>query len=314
MAIQARTFEQIVAIGKESTFGTPVSPTFAMPITNFEATDQIEANLAQGRRGVPSVTFGSVAGTGHCEFTLEGECYPAAIGHLLFGILGADSVSGSEAPYTHSFSNAATPPSYTIVERVINANSGSRRIAGARFGQLTFSWNAGEGVIAYNLTGMGLMTESVNADGTAVTAETPWPGWRQAVTSSGLDDLVAGGEIAITRELQVVHTGEDNRSPRHINVGPTQVNGNLLVAVEANLAVYDMFRASTRQSLNILFDDATASRSIGFQMTDCLLTAAPAEIDRGGVSVFLRLNFEGIHNSTDAGPIEVEVENSVASY
>ena len=313
MPTQARTFEQVVAMGKESTYGTAVSPTFAMPVTNFEATDQIESHLSQGRRGVPSVTFGAVQGAGHAEFTIEGECYPSTIGHILLGILGEDTVTGAESPYSHAFANVASTPSYTIIERVINANSGSRQLVGCRFGQVTFSWNAGEGVLAYNATGMGWISTSVNADSTVPVEEDAWQGWRQAITSTDLANLVTSGELAITRELQPVHTGESTQNPRHINVGPTQVNGNLLVAIEDNLAVYDKVRTLTRQSLSILFDVASASRSIKFLMTDAALIA-PAEIDRGGVSAFTRVNFEGIHNTTDEGPIAVTLENGVATF
>jgi hypothetical protein len=312
----ARTFDQLVAIGKETVFGTAVAPTIATPVTEFSAIPQNEEWFDEGRRGLPSMAFDAVQGVGHSEFTIEGTVYPEDIGHLLMMIFGQVTTTGAADPWSHEFTIAAgVPPSYTIIDRTFNAASGNRQFAGCRVGELVVSWNAGEGVFGYRATGIGLTPTIVAADATVAAPDTPWPGWNAVVTSAGLTGLVASGEITFSRELQVVHTGADSQDPRHINVGQIDVRGNVLATIEDDLTgAYTAFLNATRQSFQVLFDIVATNRSLDILLTDADLAAEPIELDRGGVGVFNRVNFRGIHNATDGGPAEVNLENGVASY
>lgn len=313
--VQARTFDQHVSIAPEVAYGTPVTPTIAIPVTSFEITPQNEEWFDEGRRGLPSVAYDAVQGVGHSEWTMEGSLYPDEIGHLFMMMYGQVMDAGAD-PYTHEFTLAAgVPPSYTFIDRTFNAANGNRQIAGVRCGELVLSWNAGEGVLGYRATGMGLIPTLVAANATAAAVESPFPGWNGVVTSTGLTALVASGEITFSRELQVVHTGADDQDARHINVGPMDVRGNVLATVETDLSgAYAAVLAGTRQSFTLLFDTDPDDLSLLITITDADIAAEPVELDRGGVSVFNRINFRGIHNATDGGPAQVDLENSTATY
>lgn len=313
--VQARTFDQLVSIGKETVYGTAVAPTVSIPVTDFSAVPQNEEWFDEGRRGLPSVAFDAVQGVGHSEFTLEGTVYPEEIGELLLMMFGQVATTGA-GPFTHEFKIAAgVPPSYTIIDRTFNAANGNRSFAGCRIGELVFSWNGGEGVFAYRATGMGFPPTIAAAVALPAAPATPWAGWRGIVTSAGLTGLVQSGEITISRELQVVHTGADSQDPRHINVGPMDVRGNVLATVETDLSgAYAAVLAGTRQSFDLLFDLDADAQSLEFTITDCDIAAEPVELDRGGVSVFNRVNFRGIHNTTDGGPVEANLENTQTTY
>lgn len=315
VGVAARTYEQIVAFGKETTFGTPVSPTIAIPVTDFSMSPTFEPIYDEGRRGLVSMDYSYDQGAGHSEWTMEGLAYPEEIGHLIYMILGTVAVTGAD-PYVHVFTVGTAPPSYTIIERVTSGANGSRQFSGARVTSLTFSWNAGEGALAYSVQGLARIPTTVAADGTvaAVDAEA-WPSWNQVVVSTDLAGLVTSGEITITREGQIVHVGEASQDARHITQGGVRVEGNMLSIIEDDLTgIHAKYLAGTTQSLVVTFDIDPDNRSIIFTMTAANLAATPVDIDRSGVSVFNRINFRALHNATDSGPIQIDLENSFAAY
>ncbi len=121
--------------------------------------------------------------------------------------------------------------------------------------------------------------------------------------------MTTQGEINLTRDLQVIHTGCDSQSPSFINAGAMMVEGSLQLAFN-NIALFELFLDSTRQSLVITFTKGSPAREIKFTMTDAFFGAAPPEWDRSGISVLMRLNFRGIYNTTDSGNIKVAVKNA----
>lgn len=311
MTVQARSYEQQIGFVKEAVYGTGVNPTAGHPVTEFTGSPQISLTMDQGRRGVGSRDFDAIPDAGHGEFTMDGFAYPVSIGDLLMGIMGTLNTVGTMDPWVHTFTRGDTPQSYTVEETLMAGATNGLRYVGARIGQLAFSYEAASGVLGYSSTWMSRIPATITPQTIVTTpSDAPWPGWRGTVASTDLATKVTAMDLTITRELEVVHVGDDDQQSKYINPGPVGVEGTVTVVAE-DMSAFDAYLANARQPLVLTFDDVTNERSIIFTMTDCDLGQSPIETDRGAVSVTHRLGFVGIHNTTDGGPISIALENGV---
>lgn len=313
--MQGRTFEQIAAIKKETIYGTGVAPDTTWPVTSADTKLQMTETFDEGRRGVAAKAFDAVPDGMHGEFSCEGFAYPIFMGNLLLGLFGAEEISGAADPYSHTFTMASNPPSFTLEDTLIGGALGGLRLPGFRPGNMNFSFDAASGALTYSTSGLGLAPVKVTPALSAPTAELrPWSGWQCTVTSAGISSRVSSGEINITRELQVVHTATAVQTPRFINVGPIDIAGTLTVTLE-DLSDFDAVLADTRQSLVVKFEqsDGGVERSIEFTMSNIVLNAQPIEFDRSGVSVFVKYGWRALYNDTDGGPGTVVLINSRAT-
>ncbi len=311
---QARSFQYQVALKKETVWGTGVAPDVTFPITDGSGVPQIGATYDDGKRGVPTADFDALLDAGQGEMSYEGWLYPIAIGHPLMGIFGEDTVTGAADPYTHTFKQKIDVPSYTIEETYLSGANGGVRYTGARFAGLTLSWNAESGPLTYSTNLMSKLPTVVTPAAPAIGIETAFEGWRATITSTDLTSpcVVTQGEINLTRDLQVVHTGCDDQDPSFINAGPMRVEGSLQVAF-TSMNLYNLFRNGVRQSFLLEFTKGSPVRELALTCTDAFFGAAPPEWDRGGISTFMRLSFRGIYNATDVGSCVVALKNSQAT-
>jgi len=310
----ARSFEYKVALKKETTWGTGVAPDVTFPITDGSGVPQLPATYDDGKRGVPTADFDALLDAGHGEMSYEGWLYPIAIGHAFMGIFGEDTVTGAADPYTHTFKQKADVPSYTVEETYLSGTNGGVRYTGCRFAGITLTWNSDTGALTYSTNLMGKIPTVVTPATPSIVVENAFEGWRGTVTSTDLTTpcVVTQGEINLTRELQVVHTGCDDQNPSFINAGPMRVEGSMQVAFN-NMALFNLFLNGTRQSFLLEFTKGSPIRELAITCTDAFFGAQPPEWDRGGISTFMRLSFRGIYNATDTGSAVVALKNSQAT-
>lgn len=315
MPDQIQAWRQLMALAKETTWGTGVAPSVGLPITEGGIVPQLPATFDNGRRGVASADFAAVLDAGHGEITLNGWAYPTSIGHFLMAIFGTDTKTGAGDPWTHAFTIANTVPSYTIEEDVVGGTNGGIRSVGSRIASLGFSYEAASGVLQFTSNWMGKIPAVVTATNPTIATELPWEGWRGTLTSTDLDCKAVSANLNFTRELHVEHTGCDTRDPYAITAGQVTVEGDVTVAVE-DMSEFNLFLASTQQQFNLEFDKGgSPARSIAFNLDEAFLGASPLEYDRGQAGLRARLSFRGIHNSTDAGPAKVTLINGqTAAY
>ena len=310
---QARRFQTQLGIGIESTWGDATAPTIGVPINDFKGTPNFQVILDNGLRGLPSKDFKTIQGAGHGEWSVDGMVYPEEEGYWLKMLLGGAAVTGS-GPYTHTFSVAATPGSLCLEDDVVTGSSGGRQFAGAKVGQINYTWNAGDGVLMRTAQGSSMLPTNVTATNPSRTYDnTPWQGWRGVLTSSGIGTRMVSGELNIVRELEVVHTGAASQNPGQINHGPVEVHGHVIVVV-TDLTDFTNQLAHLTQSFALVFDGAGSTKTLTFTMTNCNFADGPVELDRSKVGITYQLPFRGIHNSTDGGPIKVTLKNAKASY
>lgn len=82
-----------IGIAKETTQGTYVTPTFYIPCTKIEAEDVFLPIRDESYRNNDTLLQGLYQGPGDSTFTIDLMAYPDAIGYILRGIVGPDTVT-----------------------------------------------------------------------------------------------------------------------------------------------------------------------------------------------------------------------------
>jgi hypothetical protein len=131
-----------VGVGKETTRGTAVGPSFF-----FRATRPVSPALRQEMAEVPDISTYGVADLVPTARHVEGELgvvvTPNAIGALLAALLGAPTTTGTAPNYTHTFTPKTTTPTFTVEAQ---SGLGIFRTPGAVVGELEFS-HAATGIL-----------------------------------------------------------------------------------------------------------------------------------------------------------------------
>jgi hypothetical protein len=124
-----------VGVGKETTRGTAVGPSFF-----FRATRPVSPALRQEMAEVPDISTYGVADliptARHVEGDLGVVVTPNAIGALLTALLGEPTTAGTSPNFTHTFTPKTTTPTYTVEAQ---SGVGIFRTPGAVVGELEFS-------------------------------------------------------------------------------------------------------------------------------------------------------------------------------
>lgn len=103
-----------VGLAKESSAGTPVTPTVWLPVTSITFDDK--TTTVVGEHGLGNIADSddrfvtNKYGEGECEFELDDK----AIGLILSSLIGASPSTGGGNPYTHTYTLANTNTHQTL--------------------------------------------------------------------------------------------------------------------------------------------------------------------------------------------------------
>ena len=132
-----------IALGEESTYGTPVSTTvenrvFSVSMSRSQERERT-THLSQSSAAFAVNTFDGFEIAGG---TIETPLTYKGLGMLIKAALGSASTSGGSAPYTHTYNPSATLPSLTI--DVQRGTGSSEKFEGCMVSTMTISCEAGE--------------------------------------------------------------------------------------------------------------------------------------------------------------------------
>lgn len=309
-----------VQIGRETTWGTGVAATDVIPVTADPGfATEYAAVRDQGRRGLASMDYALLQGGGMTTVTLEGNATPIGIGHGLYAILGAVSTgSAVSGVYPHTFSVAATVPSYTIED----ANPvQARRVIGAKCSDLALAFTANDGMLTAKTTWIGKPVATTTAT-SGLTAETanPWLGIDATVSLAGVSNArVTSFDLTIARSQDAIHAA-GSRDPIRIDEGPVECHGSIAFDAGTTLvddvAKYVTAGSYTTEAMVVTCSYGATStlRSVAFTLTNANYGEGPATRDLGNGLYQITLNFRGIYNTTDGGPVKVVLNNTKTSW
>lgn len=293
------------------------------------ATDQVfrEADGLQA----PSATFRAESWV---EGAPEFHVYPKSIGALFYLLLGADSVSGADDPYTHVMTPTDEPPFGTLF-----TNMGGlyhELLSDMRISQLVLRGSAG-GLLTVAVTWVGKKGIYDSAEETTATPETTQI-FRYYDARAAL--LVEGSAVATMREYtltfnrNVSRQGGDDLHPVSLDMGALDVTCQATMKItsaalrnrilyggaspsDAAVVVKDVLRAAgSPAGLEFTHTRVAASpgpeRSlkVAIPVVDVMPFEVPISTDPG--QLYIPLTFQGLKG---AGALTtVTVKNDVATY
>jgi hypothetical protein len=192
-----------IGVGKETTRGTPVGPSFF-----FRPTRPVSPDLRVEQAEVPDISTYGVADliptARHVEGDLGVAVTPNAIGALLTALLGAPTTTGTSPNFTHTFTPRTTTPTYTLEAQ---SGVGIFRAPGMAVGELEFS-HAANGILEATAR---YMARDKTTHGTAATPTVETAVFTPTHVSLTVDggNLHALGEdlrLRLSYPKEVVHT------------------------------------------------------------------------------------------------------------
>lgn len=293
---------------KETAWGTAVAPTIYIPAKSPKPENVVKYIADDNYRGTYAKTYGQYQGPINATYSFDTDFFPDSSGLLLLNTFGTDTVTGTASPYTHKFTmGTAQPPSLTLTDYdAINA----RQFAGFMTDQLDIKFTPTAGV---TLSVKGNSKQSI-VDGTtptpAFTQVNPFLGWEAALSIGGTNNTkLQSFDTSIKRASSVVFGSTGTQDPAAIVSGVMDMTGTLTLWMDDDT---DLDHLINNDQPPIVITLTSGSNILKINMNQTAVTKAAT--DRTKEFVQVTLTYEGIYNTTDAGPGHVELTNSVASY
>lgn len=300
-----------LGIASETTFGTAIAPVLYVPYTSVKVEDVIKKNVDSGIRATLAKDYAVYNSTRHSTVDIESLAYPDTLGYFFKGIMGADTVTGSSAPYTHKFTLANTnAPSYTISDYNVISGTQERRYAGSILDQLDIKFdNMDEIKVSAKYQGkVGSLTTKTTPTQTILQ---PFLGWNAQLTLNGTANVnMLGGDISIKRTNELIYTANDTQDPSKYVTGVMEITGKLTFDVDDETE-YLLFLNSTQPSIKVVFT-VSASETLTIQLSK--VDIAKANVDKSAQNVRVDMSFTALYNTTDSGLATITLLNSVATY
>ena len=323
MSVQ-NTHRSYVGIAKETTKGTPVTPTVFIPVTasNLKPEDKYGALYDTGVRGSNVINYNYIQGRGNSTFDFSGAVFADTIGYPIAGLLGEDVKSGSTAPYTHTISlknttataSDAQPASFTLTD-FYAANV--RAYGGIQFHDFSLKFNA-DGLLEYDAKSTGWLSTTASTPTPSFSTVLPTPVWYGTVSVGGTQISNATvGNIDMKRAVTPVWGIANTQNPYSVFVGALEVTGKVTFLMENDTQLTN-FLSNTQPALTFNWAYGTGAAAVQVQatLTKGAYTAATINRSKEFVDVEISINAQG--NLTDSGsvgysPIKWTIQNAVST-
>lgn len=304
-----------IGIGKETTWGTPVTATDYVPFISESFVHEIEQvmeNAIWVNRHEPP----QYAGLETVKGDIVAEARPGSLGYFLRSCFGPPTTSGA-GPYTHVFlpasgaflTDCALPP-YTI--EIHRDLSSAFQFAGCVVDKLQLEFGAKQKILKLTASMMGKDVALITKTTPSLETASPWMWDQAAIKIAGVTNATLEG-VSLTIENNLEGVALLNQTRK---IGAIRFNGyivgNLSLSFDVpNLDEYNRFKAQSEVALEVVLTSGTNILKIESSKTR--YTAYPLNIGGPGrvsVSASAKLKYD----STLGGLVKVTLTNSKASY
>lgn len=295
-------------IAKEVTWGTAVSPAYWVPFKDVKPEDKLDYIKDQGIRGALSTTYNVLNGVASSTYEISGETFPDSIGLLALSIMGTDAVTGT-GPYVHTMklSRTGQPPSLT---HTYYDGTSMRQFAGSVAEEFSLKW-ADNAALEYTYKASGKPSAVATTTAPTLTATVPFTGWQFGLTLNGSSNLnLVGFELNIKRKTYIQHSANNSNTPTSITALALECTGKATFD-KADDSELNMFLNNTQPTLVLTGTQSGTNYGLVITMTK---TAFLKDVVTGKEVVQGEVEFEGIDNVTDGGPVQIKLTNGVATY
>ena len=322
MSVQ-NTHRSYVGIAKETTKGTPVTPTVFIPVlaSSLKPEDKYGSLFDEGLRGSLVKNYNYVQGRGNSTFDFGGAAFADTIGYPIAGLLGEDVVTGS-APYVHTMSlkNAtataadAQPAAFTLTD-FYAANVSA--YAGQQFHDFSLKFSS-EGLLEYDAKATGWLSATASTPTPSFSTILPTPVWYGTVSVAGSTvSNAVSGNLDMKRPVSPIFGIGNTQNPYQVFVGALEVTGKVTFLMEADVQLTN-YLTNTQPALVFNWTQGTGSTQTQIQatVTKGAYTAAMIERSKEYVEISVDINAQG--NLTDSGsvgysPIKWIIKNAVTT-
>ena len=293
----------------ETTLGTPVAATGWVPILKFNPQDLPKYVPDTGFRGQATKDFGQYLGVESATYDTDAYFYPSSGGNFLAAILGKDTVVGSVAPYTHTFTNAAYLPSYTLSDYYV---AGARQFPGCRCEKAVLKFTPEEGLsITANFLGFPSVTYTVEP--TTTFGTNPFfLGWEAALLLGGTADAnLSSCTVTLSRDKsKVLWSAADSQKPYDVFVGPLVASWDVEYFMNDD-SEYTPALTEATETVKVTFTQPTTAYTL--EVLSSAVQWTKPTINRSQDYVTVKVTGDAIYNSTDAGPVQAILNNAVSA-
>jgi hypothetical protein len=305
MAQPLQTFQTLVGLAKETTWGTAVAATTAdqfPPMMNPKMEELIESIYDDGYRSRASQHQGYQQGFRQSKFTFESQWFPDVCGNWLMGIMGTDGwASGTTHPFT--VLNTALPPSYTAQDYYGITGTNSSSLAGLFFDTVTMS-GTDKGPLKATVSLMGGKGRVLVAKPTAVyTVAQPFLTWQGALTLNSVANAkIISYDLTLKRNvLPILAMGSQDPSAG----GSFQFTASGKMVFETNDDTeYLLYRNTAQAAFPISLVFTSGANTLTIVMTAAQFET-PTTFDRSSPFVKTSVSFQGLDNTTDGGACKI---------
>lgn len=306
-------------IGKETTYGTAVTPGFYLPFTALAPDDVNVVAADQAWRGAPGDAWGYASAPLSGAVPFGGDVHPDTIGFPLAGVLG-DVVASGSGPVTWTMAclNSGTqqPSSYTVTS---SDGVNSRQWPGTKFTSLTLSAQA-DGALQYSATAVSLISNTTTAPSPSYTTPRMVPSWVGAHQLGGSPvGTVINCSVKLTRAVQAKRNNDGSPSPYLQRSGVLSVSGSLTLILETD-AYRELYVAGTASSILLNWSQGAGSTATETQIRCSQIIYTNVQPDYAtGIFQQVKLDWAASYNPTDVGasggtsPCLVTLKNAVTS-
>jgi|GEM_PF-5378628 len=296
-------------MGAESTSGTTsgASTTLASAATagsttiSTVATESASTVIQIDTGSLSEVhTVSSVSGAGPYTLTLDTP--------LLFSHTSGATVQPVVAPFTHTFTNAAYLPSYTLSDYYV---AGARQFPGARCEKLALKFTPEAG-LSYTANFLGFPSVTYSP-GTTRTYETDpfFLGWEAALSISSSPDVnLSSLTVTLTRDKsKTLWSAQNSQNPYDVFVGPLVAEWDAEFYMNSDTE-YLLALSQATKTVSCTLTQPGTNHTL--TLTSTAVQFQKPTIDRGQDYVIVRLTGDAVYNATDGGPVQMALANSLS--
>jgi hypothetical protein len=244
------------------------------------------------------VILSSVSGGG--PYTINFTTTPTRFAH-------ANAAPASNL-VAHALQLASVPSSYSANDNTTYAN---RQLPGIFWEEVTLKW-ATDAEFMVTAKGRGTKVTNTGSQQTfTASSDNLFVGWAGAMNlNSVADTQMIDFELNLKRPLELVW-GAGSQVPTAAIPGALEVSGKCTFAVAGNTE-NALYEAGNAVPMSVLFQSQTQAKGLLIRMTTAAFET-PTSIERSKIYHTLAASFRGIYNTTDAGPVYFQANNTRAS-
>lgn len=295
---------QTVGMAKEASIGTVTAPTLFIPVHSIKPEDLAEEIKDQSLAGSAALIRGVYQGVKDSTVDIGGDLYQEVVGPLLVSLGLTDTVSGSVAPYTHTFKLTNAQPATHTIEHFNGYET--RAFPGQMMESLDLKIDS-KGAISFDAKYKGFPSSVVTASTASFASTTPFLPWMATATIAGTSvSSITQCDITLKRTVEPIHPLNGVQAPNTMFAGPIEASAKLTF-IYGDDNEMNRFLNWTQPGMSLVVSQPNSGPALTLNFGQAAYIKASLESKE---YMELSVEVEGVLNASDSGPFSAVLTNS----